>query len=180
MENSSLLPASAALCAAAAVLSLSACSTRSSQVTSIPESGTYRSTMPAALAGKLQPYIFATTFSNNTLTEFTLAGAPIRTITIGLDSLQGVTLNSHGKIFVANYLNNTVTTYTYNGRPTTPTITQSLDQPAGVAVDSSGEIYVTNQGNNTLTTYNPDGTQTTPTITKNIDFPGIPFVDAKG
>ena len=84
-------------------------------------------------AGKLSTHIYATTYPNNTLTEFTLAGTVVRTITINLDVPQGVAVDSKGKIYVANYSGNTITTYTLKGATSKPTIT-GLTGVTGVAV----------------------------------------------
>ncbi|MBV9333753.1 MAG: NHL repeat-containing protein [Candidatus Eremiobacteraeota bacterium] len=122
--------------------------------------------------------IYVTQYSNNSLTKFTLAGKQVWSITNGLTTPRAVTVDAHGKIFVANG-NDTITTYDRNGNQTTPTIKSGLDQPFGVAVDHAGKIYVTNLGNDVVTTYKPDGTRTTPTIT-GLDGVGGITVDAHG
>jgi hypothetical protein len=70
----------------------------------------------------------------------------LRTIIDGIRTPQGIALDSHGQLVVANYAANTATVYTSTGK-LLRTLSRKLIQPFLVAVTSTDAVYVTARNN---------------------------------
>ncbi|MFI5351554.1 MAG: choice-of-anchor D domain-containing protein [Candidatus Binatales bacterium] len=86
------------------------------------------------------------------------SGTPIATISGGLSTPVGITLDGSGNIYVANQGKDTVTVYSplSAGGLQVATIqgdTSGLNAPTGIALDGGGNIYVTNEATDTVTVY---------------------------
>jgi hypothetical protein len=102
--------------------------------------------------------LFVANTSTNNVTEYAspYTGAPIATISNGVNLPRGLAFDASGDLFVANYNNNTVTEYAppYTGAPIA-TISNSLSSPYGLAFDASGDLFVANNTNSNVTEYAP-------------------------
>ncbi len=103
---------------------------------------------------------------NNRVQKFTKDGSHLASFgSAGSDEGQfsspwGITIDSNGDLFVADWGNNRVQKLSAGG---THLLTfgsadgGELDHPASVAVDSDGDVYVSDWGNKRIQIYEPDG-----------------------
>lgn len=96
----------------------------------------------------------------------TANGAPIGSLTNGVDGAAGLAVDEKGALYVANGGASTVTVYPKGHDTPKITIVAGISEPYGIAVDSNGNVFVSNIGNNTVTAYAKGST--TPYAT--IDF----------
>jgi serine/threonine protein kinase, bacterial len=85
--------------------------------------------------------------------------SPSRTITDGVTSVAGVTVDANGTLYVANFFSNNVTEYRSGQSQPYQTITDGIDQPRGVTVNKQGWLYVANSGNSVLGEFPPGSTK---------------------
>ncbi len=96
----------------------------------------------------------------------TANGAPIGSLTSGVDDPAGLAVDKSGALYVTNEGASTVTVYPKGHDTPKLTIIPGISEPYGIAVDSKGNVFVSNLGNNTVTAYAKGAT--TPYAT--IDF----------
>ena len=112
-------------------------------------------------------WLYVTGYDNNQVSMYDLerVGAPqVGLITDGVSTPNGVTIDSHGTVYVANKLAGNVTVYAAGQTSPTMTLSTGLTQPISVAIDASGNVYVSNRGNAPSIVVYPPG-QTTPSRT---------------
>jgi hypothetical protein len=102
---------------------------------------------------------------------------PIGQITDGISHPFGITLDSHGTLYVANAGNATVTEYP--GGSTTPNVTLSdgISDPIAVAVDSVGRVYVSESAAGTILEFAPNSLHPSRKTTK-LSYPDGMITDA--
>jgi|HubBroStandDraft_6_1064221.scaffolds.fasta_scaffold82847_2 sugar lactone lactonase YvrE len=116
--------------------------------------------------------------NRGSITEYAYgSGAPLRTITDGIDSPQAMAFGKNGLLFVANYgyfKKGSVTVYSSGTKPVRR-ITAGIRNPDALAVGPSGYVYVANyayaKGHDSITVYTPDGSQLVRTIPEELDGP---------
>jgi serine/threonine-protein kinase len=81
--------------------------------------------------------------------------SPSRTITSGVVSPVGITVDSTGTLYVTNSTENNVQEYRSGQSDPYQTITQDIELPVAVTVDSGGYLYVTDNGSNVVVEFAP-------------------------
>jgi serine/threonine-protein kinase len=81
--------------------------------------------------------------------------SPSRTITDGITSPRGITVDSNGTLYVTNSYQNAVAEYRSGEDDPFQTITQAMDRPEDVTVDEKGALYVSNIANNSIVEFAP-------------------------
>ena len=115
-----------------------------------------------------------------TLLLVLLASALPLVAQIPLNGAQGVTFDSQGNLYVANYNTNQILIYN-SQLIQTSSISKGLSGPNRLAFDSEGNLYVSNNKGNSITVYDPSGNQlTSRTITNRIKSPSGVAVDSAG
>ena len=96
------------------------------------------------------PLLWATDQLDSTVTAFDLArpGAPaVMTINDGINSPRGVTIDSHGTLYVANAASGSGYVAEYPLGQTSPSaILSGLSEPNDIAINPNGNVYVSNDG----------------------------------
>jgi DNA-binding beta-propeller fold protein YncE len=99
---------------------------------------------------------------------------------IALNAPEGITFDSLGNLYVANYGTNQILIYN-SALVQTSSISQGLAGPNRLAFDSVGNLYVSNGKSNSITVYDPSGNQiTSKTITQDVNRPLGVAVDSAG
>jgi len=94
----------------------------------------------------------------------------------GLNGPSGITFDSYGNLYVANYIGNTIGKYNSDGTTVNASFIIGLNNPKGIAFDSYGNLYVTNCIGNTIGKYNSDGTTVNASFIIGLNTPkGIAF-----
>jgi hypothetical protein len=141
--------------------------------------------------------LFVANSGNSTVTVYAPpftsgTGAPVTTITNGLNEPQGIAFDANGDLFVANAGNGTVTEYAspYTGAPVATVSTDvarrfasiaSVSPPYGVALDTSGDLFVSIPQASTVTEYAAPYTGAPiATITNGVNVPEGIAVAANG
>jgi trimeric autotransporter adhesin len=97
-------------------------------------------------------------------TTFTVPSSPAPALSVPLGLLQGIAVDAHGNVYVADLSNNVVIQFFPGGQMTVvagngiqgfsgdggPATSASLNQPAGVAVDAAGNLYIADFNNNRI------------------------------
>ena len=81
--------------------------------------------------------------STGYVAEFSAAGVLQQVISYGVNTPDGLAVDSSGDVYVANYTANTVTEYSASG-VNLNTFSDGVTKPVSVAVDSYGDVYVCN------------------------------------
>ena len=149
-----------------------------------------------------------------TTVSLTLVPPPVRIITTvaggraPLNNPQGLTVDSHGNLFVANTFAEHVQNRSTSGLITIvagglgggfdgdggPATAAQLGEPTGVATDSQGNLFIADRDNNRIRKVSPDGTITTvagtgdygaggdggPATAAQLNFPTDVAVDSQG
>jgi len=138
---------------------LAGCSGASSALPGMPAAAVApQTTLPAAAAsmgsaarpdGHKKSLLFVSDNEGNKITVYDAASKtknpkPLRTITTGVITPNGITTDKSGNLYVANYSVNTVTVYAPNSSTPKTTITNGLNGPWDVKVDGFGNVYVAN------------------------------------
>jgi hypothetical protein len=121
----------------------------------------------ASDANPKHTWLYVTGFSNNVVSIYDLErpGSPeVGEITDGIDTPNGVTIDAHGTVYVANSLAPNVTIYSPGTTTPSLTLTTGLTHPVNVAIDASGDVYVSNRGSTPSIVVYPPG-QSTPSAT---------------
>jgi YVTN family beta-propeller protein len=99
---------------------------------------------------------------------------------IALSSPEGITFDSQGNLYVANYGTNQILIYNRD-LVQISSISAGLSGPNRLAFDTLGNLYVSNGTSNSITVYDPNGNQIiSKTITQGLKFPLGVAVDAAG
>jgi hypothetical protein len=139
---------------------LAACSGGSQALPGIPVSAPAGASAPAPATavdsasipdpkGKKSKLLFVSDNENSVITVYNAASKtqnppPLRTITNGVKTPNGIAVDKSGNLYVTNYSVNTVTVYAPNKSAPKATISNGLNGPWDVKVDGSGNIYVAN------------------------------------
>jgi 6-phosphogluconolactonase (cycloisomerase 2 family) len=102
----------------------------------------------AANANAKHPWLYVAGYNNSAIYVYDLAqiGNPqIGQITTGVNGPAGVTVDSHGTLYVVNQNANTVTIYPAGAISPSLTLTQGLSFPNSAAVNANGDVYVTSR-----------------------------------
>ena len=92
----------------------------------------------------------------------------------------GITLDSKGNLYVANYSGNEVLVYNPSYKQT-KVITSSINGPTGVSFDPYGNYWVSNINGNTVNQYSPTGALLSQLTSENsVNFPTGVSVDGVG
>ena len=94
---------------------------------------------------------------SDSVVRFTPNGTPSLFANRGLNNPYGLTVDSQGNVYVANFGNDTIEKFAPDGTPSVFANT-GLDQPTGLTVDRQGNIYAANFGNSTIEKFTPGGT----------------------
>jgi len=89
---------------------------------------------------------------------FALRGAnlnPTGAIVVGISAPIGMTVDSAGTLYVANYANSTVTEYPKGKTLPSATLSDGIALPSDVAVDAVGTVYVSNSNAGTIVEFHP-------------------------
>jgi DNA-binding beta-propeller fold protein YncE len=78
----------------------------------------------------------------NTVSVFDSQNNDVRTISDGIKEPLGVTLDKHGRLFVANYAANNVPVYANRGAKLVRTISERMTRPDDVRVNTEGTVFV--------------------------------------
>jgi hypothetical protein len=99
-------------------------------------------------------------------------GAPIATVTNGINDPRSIVVAANGDLFVGNDGTNAVTRYTapYTGAPASTT-TNGIHGPHGLVVDSIGMLFVANSANSTLNSYAAPYLAVTKTTSQGVSAP---------
>lgn len=81
--------------------------------------------------------------------------SPSRTITDGVVSPVGITVDATGTLYVTNFTENNVQEYRSGQSQPYQTITQDIDDPFAVTVDKKGYLYVTDNGTSVVVEFAP-------------------------
>jgi sugar lactone lactonase YvrE len=123
----------------------------------------------SVIAVILSPFILSLHITNaNSATSITLSATG--------QTPYGISIDSAGNIYTANYGDNTVTKITPAGVPTT--LGPTGNGPSAITIDSAGNIYTANRLSRTVTKITPAGVLTTLGSTGNAPW-GI-TVDSAG
>jgi hypothetical protein len=131
--------------------------------------GPMRRNWLSAAAKTPSPKVYISDFSANAVNVYAPSGgAPIGSITTGVNGPLGTWINEKGTLYVSNVNNGTVTEYPAGS--TTPSVTLTAATGAiGVAVGKKGTVYVPDFGGNQVYAY--AGGSTTPTTTVALSGP---------
>jgi hypothetical protein len=94
-------------------------------------------------------WLYVAGYTNSVVCIYDLVkfGTPkIGQITQGISGPDGMTIDGHGTLYVANQHGANVTIYPPGATRPSLTLSQGLSEPVGVAVDVNGDVYVTNRG----------------------------------
>ncbi len=80
---------------------------------------------------------------------------PTRTITDGVTSPVGITVDSSGTLYVTNIDQNNVEEYPAGQSQPSQTITQGMNQPIAVTLNKDGRLYVGNDGDEAILEFAP-------------------------
>jgi hypothetical protein len=179
---------------------LAGCSGASSSLPSAPVSTTtapMNASAADSIASAARPdgkkkkssLLFVSDNENNKITVYNAASksqhpAPLRTITSGVYTPNGITTDESGNLYVANYAANSVTIYAPNADSPKRTITGGLNGPWDVKVDGFGNVYVANDPLSGGTAYiaeYPSGSNSPSTTwyvpTQGMEFSGIALLN---
>jgi DNA-binding beta-propeller fold protein YncE len=93
----------------------------------------------------------------------------------------GLTLDSAGNLFVADFGASQVFEIPFGTTTVTPLNLQNLTEPLGVAIDkTTGNLWVTDGSGNRVQVYPPGGTSPIQTITSGYSFPYAITIDNHG
>jgi len=93
----------------------------------------------------------------SSIVKFTPQGVSSTFATTNLSTPRGMTFNTSGNLFVANFGNQTIATFTPAGTGSTFLTATGSPGPNDVAFDSLGNLYVAGNGNRTVQKYNAAG-----------------------
>ncbi|MGA2760134.1 MAG: hypothetical protein ABSF08_07460 [Candidatus Cybelea sp.] len=135
-------------------------------------------------ARKSDPWLYVTGNGSNNVVIYDLvqSGFPeLGTITNGVSSPAGVTVDASGQVYVANE-SGTVTIYPPGKTSPRLTLSDDLSQPQSVAVDANGNVYVCDRGNSPAIVVFPPGESTPSQVITNdlIQIPNQVQFDAAG
>ena len=119
---------------------------------------------PNSVATDAAGNVFVANQGNNTVEEFSAAGALVRTLSNGISGPDSVATDAAGDVFVANYLNSTVEEFSSAGA-LVQTLSSGISIPFSVATDAAGDVFVANAGNNTVDNTTAVNVSIAPTIT---------------
>jgi hypothetical protein len=115
-----------------------------------PHPLTARHGMPRSRRTASDPLLWATDQLDSTVTAFDLArpGAPaVMTISDGINSPRGVTIDSRGTLYVANAASGSGYVAEYPLGQTSPSaVLSGLSEPNDIAINPNGDVYVSNDG----------------------------------
>jgi len=99
---------------------------------------------------------------------------------IALNNPEGITFDSAGNLYVANYATNQILIYN-SALVQTGSISEGLSGPNRLAFDPDGNLYVSNGSSNAITVYDPQGNQiVSKKITNRVNRPLGVAVDTSG
>jgi len=138
----------------------------------------------ARRARTADPWLYVTGNGSNNVVIYDLiaSGLPqIGTITNGVSSPAGVTVDASGQVYVANE-SGTVTIYPPGKTSPSLTLSNDLSQPQSVAVDANGNVYVCDRGNSPAIVVFPRGESSPSQVITNdlIQIPDQIQFDAAG
>jgi len=93
----------------------------------------------------------------SSIVRFTPQGVSSTFATTNLSTPRGMTFNTSGNLFVANFGNQTIATFTPAGTGSTFLTATGSPGPNDVAFDSLGNLYIAGNGNRTVQKYNAAG-----------------------
>jgi len=102
--------------------------------------------------------VFVASRGNNTVEEFSSAGALLRTLSSGISYPMTVATDAAGDVFVASADNNTVEEFSSAGA-LLRTLSSGISYPI-VATDAAGDVFVASADNNTVEEFAPIGVTT--------------------
>ncbi|HEV3091070.1 MAG TPA: hypothetical protein VGX91_06435 [Candidatus Cybelea sp.] len=109
---------------------------------------TFSAASPDRKKKKAKTLLYVSDVANNAIDVFEVGKTkrphPIRTITKGIQTPNGIATDETGNLYVTNYNANALTIYAPNTSTPERTITKGLNGPLDVKVDGSGNIYVAN------------------------------------
>lgn len=121
------------------------------------------------------PLVYVGNTRTNTITVYPITGgAPVGTISNGVNYPLNLVLDSQGNLYSGNFNNNTITEYNSAGS-LIRTISNGVGGPYAMAIDSKGNLYSANAS--TVTVYPPGATS--PSLTLSGDANSV-AVDANG
>jgi hypothetical protein len=111
---------------------------------------------PASVATDAAGDVFVANEGNNTVEEFSPAGAVVRTLSSGISEPDSVATDAAGDVFVANLGSNTVEEFSSAGA-LVQTLSSGVNFPESVATDAAGDVFVANFVNSTVEEFSPAG-----------------------
>jgi hypothetical protein len=85
--------------------------------------------------------------------------SPTTTITDGVTSPVGITVDANGTLYVTNVLENNVEEYRSGQSIPYQTITEDISSPSSATVNKGGWLYITNIGSYTVVEFAPGSTK---------------------
>ena len=126
-------------------------------------------------------YVFVGNTGTNTITKYPVTGgAPLLTISNGVNQPYALALDAQGNLYSGNTGNGTITEYN-SGGTLVRTISSGIGggpAPFAIAVDASGNLYSANGGS--VTVYPPGATSPSLTITAGVNVSNGVAIDKNG
>jgi sugar lactone lactonase YvrE len=147
----------------------------------------YSTDAPYAVAVDAQGNLYYTLSFDNEVVKISPDSAQSTLPLTGLGNPEGLAVDSHGDVFVADYLNNRIVEAIPSGNSYTQTVvpvTRTLSLPEAVAVDGSGNLYISDTYNFRVLKETVSGSGWSESIVANLDYTkGLPIsiaADAAG
>jgi len=97
----------------------------------------------------------------------------------GLSAPQGVALDAHSNVYIADTGNNAVREWSSGSQQVNPVVTSGLNGPVGVAVDGSANVYIADSGNRAIEQWSVSNQQLT-TLVSGLGDPDGVAISASG
>jgi sugar lactone lactonase YvrE len=147
----------------------------------------YSTDAPYAVAVDAQGNVYYTLSFDNEVVKYPAGGGQTTLPLTGLGNPEGLAVDSHGDVFVADYLNNRIVEAIPSGNTYIQTlvpVTRTLSLPEAVAVDGSGNLYISDTYNYRVLKETKSGSGWSESIVANLDYTkGLPIsiaADAAG